>query len=74
MQHLIDLCLHHVLHLWQTLSCSDWSPQPLPNSQHISNGVMGDAMIIGKKNKFSIERLVILSAFRNKGEINDRVA
>ena len=34
-------------------------------------------MIIGdhlNKNKFNIERFVILSAFANKGEINDHVA
>ena len=43
----------------------------------VCNGVMGEVMIIGdhlNKNKFNIERFVILSAFANKGEINDHVA
>ena len=75
MKQLIFLCWHHVLHLWQKILCSDWSSNPPPNSQNVSNDVMEKVMVIGMKKKISIERLMIFSsAFANKSEVNDRVA
>ena len=61
--------------MWQTLSCLDWSPQPPSKSQNVlSNGVMGEVMVIGIKANFSVECLVIFSVFANTIETNDRVA
>ena len=48
--------------------------QAPPNSQKVSNVVMG-ARSYGHRNenKLNAERLLILSAFANKGDISDRV-
>ena len=61
--------------MWQTLSCLDWSPQSPSESQNVlSNGVMGEVMVIGNKTNFNVKCLGILSVFANKIETNDRVA
>ena len=61
--------------MWQTLSCLDWSPRPPSKSQNVlSNGVMGEVVVIGIKTNFNVECLVIFSVFPNKIETNDRVA
>ena len=36
----------NVLHMWQTPSCCDWSPQPPSESQNVSNGVMVIGLLV----------------------------
>ena len=60
MQHLIDLCWNHVLHL-----CRHFRALISLLSHHGRHH--------GNESKYSIERLVILSAFANKGVIDHRV-
>ena len=72
-QHLIGLCWHHVLHMSQTLSCSDWPPQPPSNSQDVRNGVMGEVMATGIKANWILKDWWFYVG-ANKCVINDRVA
>ena len=65
------------MHVLDTLVLGLVSSATSELTLEVCNGVMGEVMIIGdhlNKNKFNIERFVMLSAFANKGEINDHVA
>ena len=73
---LLTSCASHV-HVANTFVLGLISSATSELTLEVCNGVMGEVMIIGdhlNKNKFNIERFVILSAFANKGEINDHVA